>query len=143
MTPSDVLKQLPPYLFRAARIQNIVISERPRASNEMAQYEHGTRNIYVLPGLNADQIRKAMFHEIAHAIDDNFSVGHYFGESPAWAHLCQQLAPNLPTIEVFAEHMSQYLQGERSTIPPVVARFLAQALSYLERHFTAFRNSAI
>lgn len=135
MTPSDVLKQLPPYLFRAARIQNIVISERPRASNEMAQYEHGTRNIYVLPGLNADQIRKAMFHEIAHAIDDNFGVGHYFGESPAWAYLCQRLAPNLPTIEVFAEHMAQYLQGDRQRIPPPIDRFLSEALHHLRIKF--------
>lgn len=137
MNPHDILTQLPPYIIKAARVSAIIVSERPRASNEMAQYEHGTRNIYVLPNLQPEMLKKAMYHEIAHALDDNFGVGHYFGESPAWATLSKQLNPEYPTIEMFAEHMGQHLQdqvGHRKAMP-TIARYLDYALAYLQQQF--------
>jgi len=137
MKPADVLNLLPRYLVRAARINNIIPSDRPKQYNETAQYEHITRNIYVVPNLPAEVMRRSMIHEIAHALDDNFGVGHYFGESPAWAELSRRMYGDVSVVETFAENMATHLLDPTFSrmVNPSVAKFMDEALTYLQIMF--------
>ena len=120
------ISQLPRHFVRAARVAQIIITRKPAAENEVAQYEHGTRNIYLLPSLTPIRLKRSLIHELAHAVDDNFGVLHYWGESPHWIKLHHSLgAVGVPEVESFAEMMMQFLLNPvrfRRT-SPVVARW--------------------
>lgn len=132
------ISQLPRHFIRAARVAQIIITRKPAEVNEAAQYEHETRNIYLLPSLTPIRLKRSLIHELAHAADDNFGVLHYWGESPHWINLHQTLgAPGVPEVESFAEMMMQYLLNpvRLHRTSPVVARFMAEALAYLDEQF--------
>lgn len=135
---AQVVAGLPYYLVRGARIAQIIISRQPEESGERAQYEHGTRNLYLMPNLRGLELRRSLVHEVAHAIDDNFGPGHYWGESPHWIMLHRSLGrPEEHSVETFAELMMEYLLnplGLRRSLPRIAA-FMAGALRYLEQQF--------
>ena len=131
-----ILRQLPPHIRYAAQLGRVIVTSRLRSAGQLAAYEHGTRNLYVSPGISRPQLKKALYHEVAHALDDNFGVGHYFGESPHWVFLSKALTSDGP-VEAFAAHMSEHLTNAplHRRQAPVLAQFMDQALDHLKTHF--------
>lgn len=78
----------PTWYVKAARVSKIVMSNRPDVREQIAMYEHGSRNLYVCPTVG-DLLQKAMGHELAHGVDDNFGSPHYFTSTPEWRHIHQ------------------------------------------------------
>jgi|FreactcultureFD7_1027221.scaffolds.fasta_scaffold00620_17 hypothetical protein len=81
---SMALYRYPVWMVRAARISKIVVTDRPEIRDQIAQYEHGTRIMWVWSGVG-DLLLKALGHELAHGVDDNFGSLHYFTSVPEWA----------------------------------------------------------
>ena len=133
----DVLGSLPPWLVRAARIDSFEITPDPLERGKEAEYEHGSRVIYVVPRLSGFALRHALIHELSHALDDNFDVSHYFGESPEWVTLSRTVLGRSDGVETFAESMTGHLLDSRMShrANPKVAAFLDQSLQRLKRDY--------
>ena len=131
-----IIGSLPEHVVSAAAIAEVIVTMSPAHVREWAQYQHITRNLYVQPRLGPGLLKRSVVHEIAHALDDNFGVGHYFGESPHWVTLSNRLyGPEASPVETFADAMSDYLLDPvrvRASLP-TVAVFLAKVLDYLKK----------
>ena len=77
------LSMYPSWFVKAARIRRIIISNREDVKAQIAMYEHGTRDLYVWPGVG-DMLQKAIGHELAHGVDDNFGAPHFFTGTAEW-----------------------------------------------------------
>lgn len=76
----------PGWFTRAARIKRVVISTREDVKAQIAMYEHGSRDLFVWPGVG-DLLQKAIGHELAHACDDLYDKLHYFTSTPEWQRI--------------------------------------------------------
>jgi len=54
--------------------------------SQLAMYEHGSRILWIWPGLGS-VLQKAIGHELAHGVDDNFGHPHYFTSVPEWRQI--------------------------------------------------------
>jgi hypothetical protein len=61
----------------------VIVSTREDVKRQIAVYEHGSRNVYVSPGIGG-LLQKALGHEMAHGVDDIFGSPHYFAGTPEW-----------------------------------------------------------
>lgn len=82
----SVLQQFPSWFVRAARVDHIEVTSRPEVRQQVAMMEHGSRTLYVSPGAGAI-LTKALGHELAHGIDDNFGNPHWFTSTPEWTRI--------------------------------------------------------
>lgn len=80
------VRKYPDWFVRSARLSRIIISTREDVKQQIAMYEHGTRDFYVWPGVG-DLLQKAVGHELAHACDDNFGKPHFFTSTPEWQRI--------------------------------------------------------
>ena len=85
------LDRYPKWYVNAARVAKIVISNSPDVKANIAQMEHGSRILYVWPGIG-DLLQKALGHELAHGCDDNFGSPHYFSSTPEWIRIHREQA---------------------------------------------------
>lgn len=76
----------PSWYVDAARVAKVVITDRPDVKQQIAMYEHGTRVLYVTPGVG-DILTKAIGHELAHGVDDIFGEHHFFTANPEWVKI--------------------------------------------------------
>ena len=123
--------------MEAGRVSRYVLSSKPAARNRFAEYEHITRIIRIVPGLSPQVLRRAVTHELVHAVDDNFGVMHYFSESPEWVEMSRRLSLGEDSVETFSEHMVVHLQDpvRHRKAHPLVAAFMDRALNHLKTHF--------
>lgn len=78
------LEAFPDWYVKAARLSRVEVTNRPDVRAQVAMYEHGSRCLYVYPGVG-DLLLKAIGHELAHGADDNFGNPHWFSSTPEWA----------------------------------------------------------
>ena len=109
------LASLPPWFVRAARVARIEVSNRPEVRAQIAQYAHGTRVLDVSPTVG-DVLRKALYHELAHGIDDmGEEAPHYFTSTPEWSRIhAEQMYFDIPKyaeqpLEYFADQIAKFL----------------------------------
>lgn len=76
----------PAWYVRGARIKRVIVSTREDVKAQIAMYEHGTRDLYVWPGVG-DLLQKAIGHELAHAVDDLYDKHHFFTSTPEWQRI--------------------------------------------------------
>ena len=79
----SAIERYPSWFVKAARLARVIVSSREDVKNQIAMYEHGTRDLYVYPGIGG-LLQKAIGHELAHAVDDNFGLPHFFTSTPEW-----------------------------------------------------------
>lgn len=79
----QAMDRYPDFYVRGARLSQVLVTPREDVKQQIAMYEHGTRNLYVYPGVGS-MLQKAMGHELAHACDDNFGFPHFFSSTPEW-----------------------------------------------------------
>lgn len=82
----EALGRYPDWFLRAARVKEVVVTDRPDVREQVAMMEHGSRILYVSPGVGGLLV-KAVGHECWHGADDD-PMGdgnpHYFSSSDAW-----------------------------------------------------------
>jgi len=126
------LAKYPDWFVNAARVAKIVVSNRPEVKAQIAQMEHGTRILYVWPGVG-DLLQKAIGHELAHGCDDNFGSPHYFTSTPEWIRIHRnQACFDLPKyreepLEYFADMVTKlFLLGptKLATTNPDEVKFI-------------------
>jgi hypothetical protein len=71
----------PKWFAQSARISSIQVTGSVK--DQIAQYETGTRKIYLIPNAGT-MLMKAVGHELAHGADDNFGNLHYFSSNSMW-----------------------------------------------------------
>jgi len=109
-----VLNSYPAWLLRAARLSRVTISSSPEVRAQVAVYNHGSREMDVSADVGG-LMRKAVGHELAHAIDDNFGHPHHFTSTPEWRRIHrEQPFFDLPKyrdepLEYFADMMVKFL----------------------------------
>lgn len=82
----STLASYPAWYVNAARISKVVVTSHPDVRSQLASYQHDSRILYVYPGIGS-VLQKAIGHELAHGIDDNFGAPHYFSSSGVWLAL--------------------------------------------------------
>lgn len=93
------IEKYPAWFVRSARISKVIITNRPDIREQIAAYEHGVRTLSVWPGVG-DMLQKAIGHELAHAVDDNFDQPHFFTSTPEWQKIHKQASSfDLPKYE--------------------------------------------
>lgn len=126
------LAKYPGFFVRAARLNRIIVSNRPDVRAQIAMYEHGTRDLYVWVGVG-DILHKAVGHELGHAVDDIFDVGHYFTGSLEWQKIHRNQSHfDLPkyqeeALEYFADMVTKvFILGPQklATTNPDEVRFI-------------------
>jgi len=80
------LSRFPDWFVKAARVSKIIVTNREDVREQIAMFEHGSRNLYVSTGIGA-LLPKALGHELAHGIDDVFDVPHYFTSTDEWRRI--------------------------------------------------------
>jgi hypothetical protein len=138
------VSRYPSWLVRAARLTKFVITDRPDVKAQVAMFEHGSRNLYVWPGIG-DLLQKAVGHELAHACDDVFDMPHYFTSVAEWQRIHRnQQHFDIPKyrdepLEYFADCVTKlFLLGpaRMSTTQPDEARFiLSWVFPVLQKEF--------
>jgi hypothetical protein len=81
-----ILMEMPDWYQRAGRVSEIRITDDPEVRAQRALYSHGTRDVKVAPDVGL-LLRRALFHEWAHAIDDwseEFGNPHVFSATQEW-----------------------------------------------------------
>lgn len=81
------LDKYPSWLVRAARLSHVEVTNRADVRAQIAMYEHGSRVLYVWPGVG-EMLLKAVGHELWHGADDRTGLSenhpHFFSMQPAW-----------------------------------------------------------
>lgn len=80
------LGRYPTWFVRAARVSRIIFSNAPEVRDQIAMFEHGTRDLYMWQGVGV-LMQKALGHELFHAVDDNFGADHFFTSTPEWIRI--------------------------------------------------------
>jgi hypothetical protein len=78
-----IIAEIPPWFFIPARISRVVVSNAPEVRQMVAAFQHGTREIQVAPGVGT-LLKRALFHEVGHGVDDGPEGPHRFSASPEW-----------------------------------------------------------
>lgn len=81
-----ILDALPAWYVRAANLARVVVTNRPDVRQQVAMFEHGSRILWITPGVG-DMLRKAIAHECAHGIDDNEGQHHRFSSTDEWKRI--------------------------------------------------------
>ncbi len=108
-----VLARMPPMYLRAGRVTRLEASGAENVRKSIAVYSHGSRVVQVWPGVG-DILDRALFHEWAHAVDDNFDQPHYFSATEEWMRIHRdQTNFDLQhyrdeALEYFADMMAKY-----------------------------------
>ena len=139
------LAKFPGWFVKAARIAKIEITNRPDVVQQIAMFEHGSRVLFVSPGVGG-LLQKALGHELFHAVDDNFNSPHFFTSTNEWRTIHQK-APYfdiqkyaLEPLEYFADQGTKlFMMGaaKMMTTNPDETRFIAGwVLPTLQREFS-------
>jgi hypothetical protein len=136
----------PPWFVSAARVSKIIITSRPEIREQIAQYEHGSRHLYIYPGIGS-MLLKAVGHELSHGVDDNFESSHFFTSSETWKHIHRnQGAFDIPKyelepLEYFADMVTKlHLMGidkMRTTNPDEMSYLTSYVFPTLKSAFGA------
>lgn len=81
-----ILSEMPPWYLAGGRVSEIRIADDPEVREQRALYSHGTRDVKVAPRVGG-LLRRALFHEWAHAIDDwaeEYGNPHVFSATQEW-----------------------------------------------------------
>ena len=140
----NCLDKFPTWFVKAARISKIEVKNTPEIRAQVAMYEHGTRNLYVCPGVG-DLLQKAIGHELAHACDDIFEMPHFFSAVPQWQLIHRnQMHFDIPKyqeqpLEYFADMVVKlFMLGPQklSTTNPQEVMFInSWVFPLLQKHF--------
>ncbi len=134
----------PPWYVRASRLSRVVVSTREDVKEQIAMYEHGSRDLFVWPGIG-DLLQKAIGHELAHAVDDNFEKDHFFTSTPEWQRIHRNQSHfDIPKyrdepLEYFADMVTKlFLLGParlNTTNPAEVTFILSWVWPVLQKEF--------
>ena len=138
------VSRYPTWFVKAARISRYILTNRADVRDQIAMYEHGTRDLYVFVGIG-DVLQKAIGHELAHGIDDNFGSPHFFTSTPEWKAIhTEQPYFDIPKygeepLEYFADCMTKlFLLGPakmRTTQPKEVTFITTYVIPVLQEQF--------
>ena len=138
------IARYPAWFSRGARLSRVIISSRPDVREQVAMYEHGTRDLYVCPEVG-DLLQKAIGHELAHGCDDNFGKPHFFTSTPEWQRIHREQSHfDIPKyrdqpLEYFADMVTKlFLLGPermRTTNPAEVTFITSWVFPTLTKEF--------
>ena len=81
-----ILASLPVWFVRAARLSRVEVTGDPKVREMIAVYDHEQRRLRVTPSVGA-MLKKAVYHELWHGVDDNFGHPHVFSSMDEWIRL--------------------------------------------------------
>lgn len=141
----DCFARFPSWYVKAARVRQVIVSTREDVKEQIAMFEHGTRNLYVYPGIGA-LLLKAVGHELAHGCDDIFEEPHFFTATPEWQRIHKNQSHfDIPKygeepLEYFADMMVKlfFLGPEKlkTTNPDEVRFIVSWVLPTLQKEFS-------
>lgn len=139
----EAVSRYPAWFVRAARVSRFEISDAPEVRDQLAVYQHGTRIVYVWSKIGG-LLQKALGHELAHAIDDNFDQPHAFSGVSDWQQLHRNQSNfDIPKygeipLEYFADIVTKYFMygpQKLSTTHPSEVVFINNVFKILQEEF--------
>ena len=139
----EAVARYPSWFVKAARVARFEVSDAPEVRDQIAVYQHGTRIVYVWSKIGA-LLQRAIGHELAHAIDDNFDQLHAFSNVSDWVQIHKNQSNfDLPKygeipLEYFADMVTKYFMygpQKLSTTHPMEVVFINNVFSILQEEF--------